>query len=49
MLPANSVSTASEWTSGEQLPVDKRDKAGDKVTLTIGAGGIAIVELVTSR
>jgi hypothetical protein len=42
------ISTAMEWTSDRTLTVKKQVSA-DSVSVNIAAGGIAVVELVTTR
>jgi hypothetical protein len=49
MLRGAAISNATEWTSDRTLMVKKRAGASDSVNLNIAAGGIAVVELVTTR
>jgi hypothetical protein len=44
-LRSGAISTAVEWTSDRALTVKKQAGSSDSVTLNIGAGGIAVVEL----
>ena len=44
-----SVSSANEWTSDQALAVKRQAGAPDQVSISIPAGGIAVVELITSR
>jgi len=39
------ISSASDWTTDQALTVNKRAGASDNVTVSIAAGGIAIIEL----
>ena len=48
-LRSASINTANEWTAEQPLTVKKQNGSADRVTLNIPAGGIAVVELVTSR
>jgi hypothetical protein len=48
-LRGAAISNASEWTSDRTLTVKKQTGASDSVNLNIPAGGIAVVELVTTR
>lgn len=41
--------TATEWTSDRNLPVKRQSGSADSVAVSIPAGGIAVVELVTAR
>jgi hypothetical protein len=43
-LPGQNISNAAEWTSDRAIPIDNNE-----VTVTIPAGGIAVVELVPRR
>jgi hypothetical protein len=43
------ISGATEWTSNRNLAVKKQAGVSDSVTVSIAAGGIAVVELVTGR
>jgi hypothetical protein len=48
-LGAATIANASDWTTNRSLPVERRAGAADSVRMQIAAGGIAVVELVTSR
>ena len=48
-LRGATVSSATEWTSEQTLKVKKQAGSSDSVSLNIAAGGIAVVELVTTR
>ena len=48
-LRGSGISSATEWTSNQPLEVKKRGSTVDSVGLNIAAGGIAVVELVTTR
>ncbi len=48
-LPGQQVSSALEWTSDKSIAVNKRAGLADSVTVNIAAGGIAVVELATTR
>jgi hypothetical protein len=48
-LRAGKVSSATEWTSDQALSINRQAGVPDGLSITIPAGGIAVVELVTSR
>jgi hypothetical protein len=48
-LRGATISSATEWTSEQTLKVKKQAGSSDSVSLNIAAGGIAVVELVTTR
>ncbi|HYV25145.1 MAG TPA: hypothetical protein VE969_07890 [Pyrinomonadaceae bacterium] len=43
-----SITSAAEWISGQPVTVNRRGSAADSVSITIPAGGIAVVELQTN-
>lgn len=43
------IESANEWTGNQTLPIKKQSGSSDSVSVTIAAGGIAVVELVTGR
>ncbi len=43
------VVSANEWTSDQSIPIQRTSGARDSLSITIPAGGIAVVELLTSR
>jgi len=44
-----SISSASEWTTNQSVPVKRQRGSSDMVSLDIAAGGIAVVELIPGR
>ncbi len=48
-LRSQTIANATEWTASRSLAVNKRTGSPDTVSLTLAAGGIAVVELQTSR
>src|SRR6266496_714343 len=48
-LPGQQVSSALEWTSDKSIAVNERAGLANSVTVNIAAGGIAVVELATTR
>jgi len=48
-LRGQTIANATEWTASRSLAVNKRTGSPDTVSLTLAAGGIAVVELQTSR
>jgi hypothetical protein len=48
-LHGATVSSATEWTSEQTLTVKKQAGSPDSVSVNIAAGGIAVVELATTR
>jgi len=48
-LRGEPISAATDWTSDRSLTVNQRSGSPDSVSLSLAAGGIAVVELVTSR
>lgn len=48
-LRGTGIANAGEWTSNQPLAVERRNGAADRVTVRVGAGGVAVVELITSR
>jgi len=48
-LRGSAISNVNEWTSDRTLTVKKQAGASDSVNLNLSAGGIAVVELVTTR
>lgn len=48
-LKGASLVSAAEWTGSRPLSVERRAGAPDRVTVNLSAGGIAVVELITSR
>ncbi len=48
-LRGAAISNATEWTSERTLTVKKQAGSSDSVSLNIAAGGIAVVELMTTR
>jgi hypothetical protein len=48
-LLGQTIANATEWTASRSLAVNKRNGTPDTVSLTLAAGGIAVVELQTSR
>lgn len=43
------ISSATEWTSEQTLTVKKQAGSSDSISVNIAAGGIAVVEVVTTR
>ena len=48
-LRSLSISSATEWTSDQPLPVRKQAGMTDVVSVNIAAGGLAVVELLAGR
>ena len=48
-LRGAAIANASEWTSDRTLTIKKQVGSADSITLNIAPGGIAVVELVTTR
>ncbi len=48
-LRGASINSASEWTKDQTLSIKKQTGSADSVSVTIAAGGIAVVELVSAR
>ena len=44
-LSGGAIAGASEWTSDQSVSVDRKASSPDSVTITIPAGGLAIIEL----
>ena len=44
-----SIANASEWIKNQTLPIKNQSGSSDSVSVTIAAGGIAVVELTTPR
>jgi hypothetical protein len=48
-IKGQSIVKATEWTSERSLNVSRQSGLADNVSVTLAAGGIAVVELQTSR
>jgi hypothetical protein len=48
-LRGAAIANAGEWTSNQPLTVERRGGNADRVAVSIAAGGVAVVELITSR
>ena len=48
-LRAPSISSATEWTSDQPLPITRKAGTADVVSVEIAAGGLAVVELLAGR
>ena len=48
-LTALKIVSANEWTTDRSIEVQRQNGSADSVALTIAPGGVAVVELVTTR